>query len=49
MAVAGLVAEGETTIEGAEVAEISYPNFWDHLHRLESGPASREVGRGANA
>ncbi|MCL4531651.1 MAG: 3-phosphoshikimate 1-carboxyvinyltransferase [Actinobacteria bacterium] len=37
MAVAGLVAQGETAIEGAEVAEISYPSFWEDLERLSAG------------
>ena len=31
MAVAGLAAEGETTIDGAEAAGVSYPGFWDTL------------------
>ena len=34
MAVAGLVSEGETSIEGAESASVSYPTFWDHLDLL---------------
>ena len=34
MAVAGLVSEGETTIDGAEAAAVSYPGFWDVLARL---------------
>ncbi len=37
MAVAGLVARGETAVEGAEVAEVSYPSFWADLERLSSG------------
>ncbi len=31
MAVAGLCADGETTVEGAEAAGVSYPGFWDTL------------------
>ena len=31
LAIAGLVAEGETTIDHAQVAEISYPAFWQDL------------------
>ena len=31
MAVAGLCAEGETTVDGAEAAGVSYPGFWDTL------------------
>ena len=33
-AVAGLVAEGETVIEGAEGVEVSYPAFWRELDRI---------------
>ena len=31
MAVAGLCADGETTVDGAEAAGVSYPGFWDTL------------------
>ncbi|HEX6349034.1 MAG TPA: 3-phosphoshikimate 1-carboxyvinyltransferase [Candidatus Dormibacteraeota bacterium] len=34
LAVAGLLAEGETTIEGADCVAISYPGFWDDLEHL---------------
>lgn len=34
LAVAGLIAEGKTEIEGAECVDISYPGFFDHLERL---------------
>ena len=34
MGVAGLLADGETAVEGAEAAGISYPGFWDTLDRL---------------
>ena len=34
LAVAGLIAEGKTEIEGAECVEISYPDFFDHLEYL---------------
>lgn len=34
LAIAGLVAKGETTIEGAEAVEISYPTFWRDWERL---------------
>jgi len=37
LAVAGLMAAGETIIEGANVAEISYPGFWDQLDLLVPG------------
>ena len=33
-AVAGLLARGETTIEGAECADISFPGFFDQLDSL---------------
>jgi 3-phosphoshikimate 1-carboxyvinyltransferase len=34
LAVAGLLAEGETEIEGAECVAVSYPEFWHHLELL---------------
>ncbi len=34
LAVAALIAEGETGIDGAEAASISYPAFWQELERL---------------
>ena len=34
LAVAGLIADGDTEIEGAECVEISYPGFFDHLEYL---------------
>ena len=34
LAVAGLLAEGETVIEGSECVDISYPGFWADLARL---------------
>ena len=34
MGVAGLLAEGETTVDGAEAASVSYPAFWDTLNEL---------------
>jgi 3-phosphoshikimate 1-carboxyvinyltransferase len=34
LAVAGLLASGETVVEGAECAAISYPSFWDDLQSL---------------
>ena len=36
MAVAGLMAQGETTIDGAEAASVSYPGFWDTLSALRA-------------
>ena len=37
MGIAGLLAEGETFIEGAEAACVSYPGFWSQLHSLCGG------------
>ncbi len=34
LAVAGLIAEGETIITRAEAVDISYPDFWKDLERL---------------
>jgi 3-phosphoshikimate 1-carboxyvinyltransferase len=34
LAVAGLLADGETEIEDAECVDISYPGFWDQLEAL---------------
>jgi 3-phosphoshikimate 1-carboxyvinyltransferase len=34
LAVAGLMADGKTEIDGAECVEISYPDFFDHLEYL---------------
>jgi 3-phosphoshikimate 1-carboxyvinyltransferase len=36
LAVAGLVAKGETTIKHAQVAQISYPAFWQTLFSVTS-------------
>ncbi len=37
MAVAGLVAQGPTAIEGSEAVSISFPDFFDELARLSAG------------
>jgi len=34
LAIAGLLAEGETQVEDAECVEISYPGFWEQLEAL---------------
>ncbi|MCH8940425.1 MAG: hypothetical protein IIC27_04805 [Chloroflexi bacterium] len=34
LAIAGLLAEGETVIEGAECVSVSYPEFWEHLETM---------------
>jgi len=36
MAIAGLVADGETTILGSESASVSYPGFWDDLDSVSA-------------
>jgi 3-phosphoshikimate 1-carboxyvinyltransferase len=33
-AIAGLLAEGETEIDGAECAAVSFPNFFDELKNV---------------
>ena len=35
--VAGLLAEGETKIQGAEAASVTYPDFWNDLRALAVG------------
>ncbi|MCH7653445.1 MAG: 3-phosphoshikimate 1-carboxyvinyltransferase [Chloroflexi bacterium] len=37
MGIAGLVADGETTVIGAEAASVSYPEFWDTLRGIQDG------------
>ncbi|MDX1429259.1 MAG: 3-phosphoshikimate 1-carboxyvinyltransferase, partial [Rhodothermales bacterium] len=34
MAIAGLLAEGETVIRGANAASVSFPGFWDEVRKL---------------
>ena len=34
LAVAGLMAEGDSIILRSEAAAVSYPNFWEDLERL---------------
>ena len=40
LAVAGMLADGETVVEGSETASVSYPDFWDHLSLLSETPAT---------
>jgi len=40
LAVAGLIAKGETTIKHAHVAQVSYPTFWRTLEQLIEGLGS---------
>ena len=37
LAAAGLLAQGETAIEGSESADVSYPGFWRDLEALSTG------------
>jgi 3-phosphoshikimate 1-carboxyvinyltransferase len=37
LAVAGMVARGDTLLAGAEAVGVSYPNFWQHLTDLPTG------------
>lgn len=39
-AVAGLVADGETTVRGADAVTVSYPEFWQELARLGATSAA---------
>ena len=36
MGVAGLAASGRTTITRAEVADVSFPDFWETLHSIST-------------
>lgn len=44
LAVAGLLADGETMIDDAGVVDVSYPAFWHDLARLTGEPAPTEPG-----
>ena len=37
MGVAGLLASGQTIVTDADAADVSYPGFWQTLHRLGAG------------
>lgn len=39
MGIAGMISDGETAIEGAEAADVSYPTFWETLDSV-SGASS---------
>jgi len=45
LGVAGLLARGETVVEGAGAAEVSYPGFWSDLTRLAGGEPVKGVAR----
>jgi 3-phosphoshikimate 1-carboxyvinyltransferase len=49
LGVAGLLAHGETVIEGAEAAEVSYPAFWQDLERLAAAEQVGEATRRGSA
>lgn len=36
LAIAGLLASGETVVQGAQAAKVSYPEFWQHLRVIAS-------------
>ena len=40
LGVAGLLAEGETAVDGAQAARISYPEFWEQMQALNE-PSGR--------
>jgi 3-phosphoshikimate 1-carboxyvinyltransferase len=40
IAVAALLAKGETSVEDAEAVTVSYPDFWADLGRLSGAPAA---------
>lgn len=45
LAVAGLVAEGTTTIDGAQHVDVSFPNFWTVLEELGATVTAPEPAR----
>jgi 3-phosphoshikimate 1-carboxyvinyltransferase len=45
LAVAGLIAKGETTIKHAQVAQVSYPAFWQTLYQRQAKSSSKLAGR----
>ncbi len=45
LAVAGLIAKGETTIKHAQVAQVSYPAFWQTLYQRQAKSSSKLGGR----
>jgi 3-phosphoshikimate 1-carboxyvinyltransferase len=45
LGVAGILARGETVVEGAGAAEVSYPGFWSDLTRLAGGEQVKGVAR----
>ncbi len=49
LAIAGLIAEGETTIKHAQIARVSYPSFWQDLLSLRAEVLSRSSERSEEA
>ena len=45
LAVAGLMADGVTTVRGAECVAKSFPDFFDRLGRLTSSPTVKTVDK----
>jgi len=45
LAVAGLIAKGETTIKHAQVAQVSYPAFWQTLYQRQAKISSKLAER----
>lgn len=39
LGIAGLLAEGETIVDGAQAADISYPQFWQHVENIAESHA----------
>ena len=37
LAIAGMLAQGDTTILNAECSQISYPGFWDQIYSISGG------------
>jgi 3-phosphoshikimate 1-carboxyvinyltransferase len=44
MAVAGMIADGDTDVEGADCVEISYPGFFDQLEALAWRASATRMG-----
>lgn len=36
LAIAAMLAEGDSTLARSDAAAVSYPTFWDELERLRS-------------
>jgi 3-phosphoshikimate 1-carboxyvinyltransferase len=49
LAIAGLIAKGETIINHAEIARVSYPAFWQDMLSLRAEVLSRSSERNEEA